>query len=110
MSKSTLSASRIRIWGNSVRGTARKLLAFFQGFTETDARALLSAYGLYEVEVDYLRQNRPNRRKQISRDFGGLGYGNPIDRLPGLIPIGVHPDLIRASRTSTTRDHHPEQA
>jgi hypothetical protein len=94
-------SSRTRTWGNSVRGIAQKLLAFFQGFTEADARALLSAYGLYEFEIDYLRQNRPNRPNrpmESGRDFGGLGYGKPIDRLPGLIPIGVHPDLIRVSR------------
>jgi hypothetical protein len=78
-------------------------LTFLQGFTEADARALLSACGLYDVEVDYLRQNRPNRRKEIGRDFGGLGYGGPINRLPGIIPIGVHPDLIQVSRTKTTR-------
>jgi hypothetical protein len=104
MSKSILSASRTRTWGSLVRAIARKLLTFFQGFTEADARALLSAYGLYQVEVDYLQQNRPNRRKEIGRDFGGLGYGGPIDRLPGLIPIGVHPDLIRVSRTNSTRE------
>jgi hypothetical protein len=101
-------SSRTGILGNSVRGIARKVLAFFQGFTEADARALLSAYGLYEVEIDHLRQNRSNQRREIGRDFGRLGYGNPMERLPGLLPIGVHPALVQVSRTHTTRNRAEE--
>jgi hypothetical protein len=105
MSKQILPESKTRTLGNSVCGIVRKLFAFFQGFTEADARALLSAYGLYEVEVDHIRQSRPDQRKEISRNLGGLVYGDRIDRWPGPIPIGVHPDLIRATRTNTRRNH-----
>jgi hypothetical protein len=110
MSKQVLPESQTRTLGNSVCGIVRKLLAFFQGFafqgfTEADARALLSAYGLYEVEVDHICQSRPDQRKEISRNLGGLVYGDRIDRWPGPIPIGVHPDLIRATRTNTRRNH-----
>jgi hypothetical protein len=105
MSKQVLPENQTRTLRNSVGGIVRKLLAFFQGFTEADARALLSAYGLYEVEVDHIRQNRPDRRKEISRNFDGFGYGNRIDRWPGPIPIGVHPELIRTTRTKATRNN-----
>jgi hypothetical protein len=37
--------------------------SFFRGFTVEDARALLSAHGLYEFEVDYLRTLRPEDKK-----------------------------------------------
>jgi hypothetical protein len=36
---------------------------FFQGFTVEDARALLSAHGLYAFEVDYLRTIRPDHEE-----------------------------------------------
>ena len=43
----------------SGRGIVKKFLAFFR-FTEADACTLLSAYGVYAIEIDRMQNNRSN--------------------------------------------------
>ncbi len=63
----------------SVRKIVHDFLAFFR-FTEADAGALLSAFGLNALELDRLLNNHPNEQKETS---GSLGGGKPshADRL-----------------------------
>lgn len=84
----------------SGRDAARKFLAFFRGFAEEDARALLSAYGLYRLEIARLQDDRPDKEKETNVNFGGSGHRNSIDCFPGPIPIGMHPDIFRTKRTN----------
>jgi hypothetical protein len=59
MNKQNLPGHAIQGSHNSVT-LLQNFRTFFQGFTVEDARALLSAHGLYEFEVDYLRTIRPD--------------------------------------------------
>src|SRR4029077_11851140 len=88
----------------SVRKIVHDFLAFFR-FTEADAGALLSAFGLNALELDRLLNNHPNEQKETS---GSLGGGKPshADRLASApIPIGVHPNFTRANWTTLSRKH-----
>jgi hypothetical protein len=53
----------------AVRELVQDFLAFFR-FIEADARALLSAYGLYALEIDG-RQKSPNEQKKPVEVWGG---------------------------------------
>jgi hypothetical protein len=86
-----------------VRRIVQDLLALFR-FTETDASTLLSAYGLSFLEVDRLQYNRPNEQKERSGSLETVSHRNPVSEPPAPIPIGVHPDLIRANWTITLRN------
>lgn len=81
----------------SARSIIQKFLTFFRGFTEEDARALLSAYGLYSFEVDCLRENRPNEQKGMSGNCDDSRHRSYIACSPGPISIGVHPDIFRTN-------------
>jgi len=83
----------------SIKSMLQKVLAFFRGFTEEDACALLSAYGLYALEVHRLQGDPPSTPKEVSGNLRSLTYGKWIGQVPGPIPLGVHPDLTRARWT-----------
>ena len=89
----------------SVRGIVRNFRAFFRGFTEEDACALLSAYGLYGLEVARLQNDRSNEEKETNRSFSDAHHRNSIDGFPDLISVGVHPDIFRTKRTNGSRNH-----
>jgi hypothetical protein len=85
----------------AVRELVQDFLAFFR-FTEADARALLSGYGLYVLEID-----GPQKSSNEQREPGGsLGRvsGRRIGEPPRAIPIGVHPDFARANWTTASRN------
>jgi len=46
-----------------VQRIAQDFLALFR-FTEADACSVLSAYGLHNLEVDRLQNNRPNEQEE----------------------------------------------
>ena len=74
----------------SVRSIVQKFLAFFR-FTEADASVLLSAYGLYELELDRRQNNHPNEPKEASGGMGALSHCKRAAEPPPPILIGVHP-------------------
>jgi hypothetical protein len=88
----------------SVRRILQKLRAFFR-FTEDDAFALLSAYGLCVFEVNRFPDSHPNEQKERNQKFGDPCRRNSFGSLPGPVPIGVHPDIIRAKRTKDSQKH-----
>jgi hypothetical protein len=88
----------------SVRSILQKLRAFFR-FTEDDALALLSAHGLCVFEANRLLDDRPNEPKERNQNFNDYRRRNSVSRFPGPIPIGVHPDITRAKRTSGLHNH-----
>jgi hypothetical protein len=53
-----------------VQRIAQDFLAFFR-FTEADACSILSAYGLHNLEVDRLQNNRPNEQEERVEAWGG---------------------------------------
>jgi hypothetical protein len=85
---------------NSLLAILRRLgtdfLAFFR-FTEADARALLSAYGLNALEIDG-PQKGSNEQKKAGESLGAVSR-HRICEPPRPIPIGVHPDFARANWT-----------
>jgi hypothetical protein len=87
----------------SVRRILQKLRAFFR-FTEDDAFALLSAYGLCVFEANRLPDG-PNEQKERNRNFDDSRRRNSIGSIPGPVPIGVHPDITRAKRTEDSQRH-----
>jgi len=89
----------------AVGGIVRDFLSFFRGFNEDDARALLSAYGFCAFEVDHLQNNRPNKESEVSGNFADGRRSKHVDRFPGPIPVGVHPDLL----TRIKRRNHAHQ-
>jgi len=98
--------SFVRDFLTAVRDIVRDFLSFFRGFNEDDARALLSAYGFCAFEVDHLHNNRTNEQSEASRNSGSPSESKSIDRFPGPIPIGVHPDLLtRMKRRNPSRNH-----
>ncbi len=88
----------------SVRRILQKLRAFFR-FTEDDAFALLSAYGLCVFEANRLPDSGPNEQKERNRNFDDSSRRNSVGSIPGPIPIGVHPDMTRAKRTKDSQKH-----
>jgi hypothetical protein len=82
----------------SVRRIVRDLLAVSR-FTEADACALLSAYGLHALEIDRLQNNRLNEQKETGGTLGAVRHRKPIGEPLGPIPLCIHPDFIRAHRT-----------
>lgn len=88
----------------SVRSIVQDFLRFFR-FTEADASALLSAYGLHALEVDRLQNNRPNEQKETSGSLEKVSHRKRIDQPPGPIPIGVHPDFTLGNWATTSRKH-----
>jgi hypothetical protein len=90
----------------AVRDIVRDFRSFFRGCNEDDARALLSAYGFCAFEVDHLQNNRPNEQSEASGKSGAPRQSKYVDRFPGPIPIGVHPDLLtRIKRRNPSRNH-----
>ncbi len=88
----------------SARNILQKLGAFFR-FTEDDASALLSAYGLCVFEVNRLQDNLPNEQKESKRNFDDSCRRNSNGCFPGPVPIGMHPDITRAMRTKGSQKH-----
>jgi hypothetical protein len=88
----------------SIRSLLQKLRAFFR-FTENDAFALLSAYGLCVFELNRFPDNPPNEQKERRRKFDDSNRRNSNDCLLGPLPIGVHPDITRAKRTKDSQKH-----
>jgi hypothetical protein len=86
----------------SVRRIVQDFLALFR-FTEADACALLSAYGLHALEVDRI-QNSRNEEKETSGSSGTLSHRQRIGEHPGPFPIGVHPDFTRTNWTTASRN------
>jgi hypothetical protein len=86
----------------SVRSILQKLRAFFR-FTEDDAFALLSAYGLSVFELNRLPDNPPNEQKERRRNLDDSSRRNFNCSFPGPVPIGVHPDITRAKRTKDSQ-------
>jgi hypothetical protein len=93
----------------SVRNIVQDFLAFFR-FTEADACALLSAYGLHALEVDRLQNNRPNEHKETSGAPEKISHRKRLGHPPGPIPIGVHPDVIGGNWTTASRRHGHRRA
>jgi hypothetical protein len=90
----------------AVRDIVRDFLSFFRGFNQDDARALLSAYGFCAFEVDHLHNDRTNEQSEASSNSGSPSESKSMDRFPGPIPIGVHPDLLtRMKRRNPSRNH-----
>src|SRR5215510_5178777 len=85
----------------AVRELVQDFLAFFR-FTEADALALLSAYGLYALEIDG-PQNSSNEQKEAGGSLGTVS-GRRIGEPPRPIPIGVHPDFTRLNWTTASRN------
>jgi hypothetical protein len=88
---------------SSVRRIVEDFLALFR-FTETDASNLLSAYGLSFLEVDRLQYNRPNEQRERGGSLETVSHRKPVSEPPAPIPIGVHPDFIRANWTTALRN------
>lgn len=88
----------------SVRSIIQDFLGLFR-FTEADACALLSAYGLTTLEVDRLQNNHPNEQKQTSGRCGKVIQRKRIGQPPEPIPIGVHPDFAWGNWTTASRKH-----
>jgi hypothetical protein len=93
----------------SIRGMFRNFLTLFRGFTEEDACALLSAYGLHAFEVVRHQNSRANEQEETDESLREESHRKRIRRLPGPIPIGVHPDFTQANWTTTGRKQvdHP---
>jgi hypothetical protein len=87
----------------SIRGMFRNFLTLFRGFTEEDACALLSAYGLHAFEVVRHQNSRANEQEETDESLREESHRKRIRRLPGPIPIGVHPDFTQANWTTTAR-------
>ena len=102
MKKSRLLNSCFLIPG---RDMVRNFLAFFLTFTEADACTLLSAYGLYGLEVDRLQNNRSNEQKETNGSLGKVSHRKRIGEPPVPIPLGIHPDFTRAIWTTASRKH-----
>jgi hypothetical protein len=95
----------------AVRRSIQDLLTFFR-FTQAEAFALLSAYGLHALEQDRLQNDRPDKPKETDGSLGTVSHCKPISDPPVPIPLGVHPDFTRvhwraASRKQVHR-YHPE--
>ena len=89
----------------SVRGIVGNFLALFRGFPEQDACALLSAYGLYALELARFQNDRLNEQKETNGNFGGALQRTSIDGYLGPLSIGVHPDIMRTKRTNSSQNH-----
>jgi hypothetical protein len=70
----------------SVRSIVQDFLAFFR-FTEADACTILSAYGLHALEVDRLKNERPNEEEETDGTLGtvsiAIGEASPPSLPPG---------------------------
>jgi hypothetical protein len=110
MEKEMSPGNRTEAWEKlliSIRSTLQKVRAFFRGFTEEDACALLSGYGFHALEVDRLQGDAPSTPKEVSGNLRSLTYGKWIGQVPGPIPLGVHPDLTRARWTCASDKQVP---
>jgi hypothetical protein len=87
----------------SVRSIVQDFLALFR-FTEADASALLSAYGLYALEADRLQNNRPIVQEKPSGSLGETSHRKRIGKPSGPIALGVHPDFTRGNWTTASRN------
>ena len=73
----------------SVRSIVQDFLAFFR-FTEADAWTILSAYGMHALEVDRLKNNRPNEQEETDGSLGTVSHRQRIGEPPGCaMPIQV---------------------
>jgi hypothetical protein len=77
-------------------------LALFR-FTEADACALLSAYGLNTLEVDRPQNNRPNEQRQTSGRSREVIHRKWTNQPLEPMPIGVHPDFTCGDWTTASR-------
>ena len=68
------------------RDLVKNLLAFFR-FTETDACALLSAYGIHSLAVDRLQNTRSNEQKETGSP---MQIREPISAPRSLKPAWTH--------------------
>jgi crotonobetainyl-CoA:carnitine CoA-transferase CaiB-like acyl-CoA transferase len=101
MKREILPANKIKKGENvqiSVRNLLQNIRAFFRGFTEEDACALLSAYGLCVFELHRLHDDSSDPQKEENQNFDDASRPN-YTGFPGLAPIGVHPDITRVRRT-----------
>jgi hypothetical protein len=91
-----------------VRNIVSSVLAFFRG-TEADACALLSAYGLYALELDRLQDDRASAQKTSSAESVRLTHsrwdGGPV----GPIPVGVHPQRSDSEKCLFLRTNYATQ-
>jgi hypothetical protein len=88
----------------SVRSIVRNFLLFFR-FTEADACALLSAYGIHALEVDRLQNNRPDEQKETNGSLEKVSHRKLTGQPPGPIPIGVHPDFTLGKWPTSSRKY-----
>ena len=88
----------------SVQSIVQDCLGLFR-FSEADACAILSAYGLISFEVDRLQNNHPNEQKQTSGSWGKVIHRKRIDQPREPIPIGVHPDITWGNWMTASRQH-----
>jgi len=86
----------------AARELVQDFLAFFR-FTEADACALLSAYGLYALEIDH-QQNSSNEQKETGGSLETVSDRQRTGEPPRPIPIGVHPDFTGANWTPASRN------
>ena len=77
-------------------------LALFR-FTEADACALLSAYGLNTLEVDRPQNNRPNEQRPTSGRTREVIHRKWTNQPLEPMPIGVHPDFTCGDWTIASR-------
>jgi hypothetical protein len=74
----------------SCRKIVKAFLAFLQ-FNEADACTLLSAYGLYALEVDRLQNDRSSEQEEEGDSFEGVSPRKQLREPTGPVPIGIHP-------------------
>ena len=72
----------------------QEFLALFR-FTEMDARAILSAYGLVPFQIDGLQGNHPEQPESASKKK--VVRAQPMAQPTGPLPIGIHPDFASGS-------------
>lgn len=72
----------------------QEFLALFR-FTETDACAILSAYGLHPFETDRLQGNHPEQPETRVKEK--VARAQPMAQPTGPLPIGIHPDFASGS-------------
>jgi hypothetical protein len=69
----------------------QEFLALFR-FTEMDARAMLSAYGLVPFQIDGLQGDPPKRAESGSKGEAGR---QQMAQPTGPIPVCIHPERFR---------------
>jgi hypothetical protein len=100
----------VRCAANELRNHFSRLRSIlsnsFLSLSEADARALLSPHGLWEFEVDHLRQSRPSKQEEINENAGRSDNNDHIERLLSFAYKGSCPDLTLAKWNSLRNDNH----